>query len=122
MTEERSAHRPSWLPTGCPSWCYPDCHSQDDAYDDRYHHSDPTDVTLTADNPAGATGGPGYLRVELSQHYRETEPRPHLARGEDPGIYMTLDEAEHVGLLLLAVVAAGRTGGPIVPLPAEAIR
>lgn len=102
---------PFWLPDGCPSWCaYTELHRNSDHYDDRSHSSTATAVALTATNPQ-EFGDPHPIELQLNaeQHYREREPRIWLGRDDTSnGVHLTLDEAQQLGELLLALAGEHR--------------
>lgn len=101
---------PSWLTASCPQWCHQDHHPAE-SYADRTHGSEDRPTRLSLAEPI-EDDLPRIAAVALCQQDRETAPRIIFAHGErqDEAVYLTLDEAEHIGRDLLALAAVGRAG------------
>lgn len=68
--------RPSWQTVPCPPWCE-SVHDEGDYYSDRYHLAPEPErigLSLYDDDRAGHGCTLGVLRVEVGQHYRQSEP------------------------------------------------
>ncbi len=66
-------------------------------HDDRSHYGEEVDIALELEgadyDETAAVHHLATIRTYLRQHYRETEPRVHLARGDSVGVQLTLAEA-----------------------------
>jgi hypothetical protein len=89
---------PYWQTTPCPAWCVVP-HRDFDHPDDRWHDSEQTVIKLSTEPPVRDVVGesvfheiPG-LAAELTQSYREAEPRVVLIENECQAFRMTLAEA-----------------------------
>lgn len=114
-----AAGRPYWLPGPCPAWCaYPEDHQPHDHPDDRVHLGHTSDITLTLVDPVVSLprDRPGkievsipHLDIYLQQGWREHEPRVELGVNDEPGISLTLAEAQELAEALAGLVrqAAG---------------
>lgn len=80
----------------CPAWCEGG-HLHWECPDDRSHFGEPVDIALELmDGDYDSISTTRYvatIRTYLQQHYRETEARVFIARGEAAGLYLTLAEA-----------------------------
>jgi hypothetical protein len=109
---------PFWQTTPCPPWCMGG-HEDTDHPEDRFHRPGPDilNITLTVNDPvvhAKADGKyyrtPVELRVDVEQHYRETEPRVLLCEDYTfrPHYDLTADEAEEIGHALIEAAKVAR--------------
>jgi hypothetical protein len=116
---EDGAGRPYWLTGPCPPWCTI-AHRAADHPEDRYHDSERRRVVLSTEavEPVLVNGErintdeASELVAELTQSYREAEPRLLLLHNDTNEVYMTLGEAEEMALGILSLVAAARDGQP----------
>src|SRR5205823_4192007 len=93
---------PYWQATPCPAWCSGG-HSSEDHFEDRYHRIDADFclVTLTAQDPirfdhndGRVLYAPAQMRIDVEQHYRETELRIMLGEENTPEVFYSLTPAE----------------------------
>lgn len=102
-----------WLPDGCPDWCADgDLHADYEDYVDRSHFGALAIVPLLADEDRPLHTENPELQVHLRQHYREVEPRVHVGKNGEPGVFLTLAEAERLAQELRKITATGRGDEP----------
>ncbi|MFI9846520.1 DUF6907 domain-containing protein [Nonomuraea sp. NPDC051941] len=122
--EHERATKPTayWLASDpCAPWCTnDDIHRSSDVPDDRVHDSAVHTVSLYTMEPVTvfAEFTAPELTLQLTQRYREGEPRVFLNdSGDDTRLYATLDEAEKIAFALLDLVRQGRGQEPLKVMP-----
>ncbi|WP_157251013.1 DUF6907 domain-containing protein [Nonomuraea typhae] len=114
---ERDDEAAYWLESHpCPEWCSRALHLGSDHPTDRMHDSAIGFVSLNTMEPEvypdpDRFGAP-QVNFQLTQHYREVEPRIYVSNSaQDLNLYASLDEAEQFANALLTLVARGRGEG-----------
>jgi hypothetical protein len=82
---------------------------------DRWHVSPTRKVALSLENAEALDDEQfeiDFVRGYLHRRWQEPETRVDLGRGERQGMKLTLDEAEQVAAMLLALVEVGRKALP----------